>query len=816
MFTTQINPTHDFTNARQVINYVNAFPGTGKTYAFIHNVALPHVRNRHNSILVYAAPTAALLSEVEQELIANGLTNKQVYTITSETTKKRVADTLQTALIGRRATPQQQKIDPLPDGCIVLTTHECIARFPYDAPGRNRVSLVYDEARACLQENYALNMPDAVFQFLTEPRPYPVLDEEGEPTGRYQKRRCIRQTEVEAVETPDSKQSFSLSIWKWNHACPMPDNAALTSMVPVTKQQAKRVAALTEFLNNVQASGLDMYVSIKRDAKKAEYRISNVLSPARMFRGFGSVLILSAMFESSQMFRFLSSPAEDTTYPPVLRDITKEYVSRKRVNKLLQRMRNVYITYALDLGNRTISKGDLFYGLAVPGLDKDAVTELNREWSAIHGGRRPREYFSEFDRYDGAPRAGTIEEDNSAQEAFMARLVQAGATGSVLQHLTETALRLQRAFFKEHGLKRETLPVIVNPSYREDFAARNAVTPTWTAHGLDKINLRTVEYPAPKSGALIEQVPVVSHGQNKWGGLHSIAFLASMKYNNEECAILQHTIPEYDPAIDRTFDYALQGLWRANVRRVTDKPVLLIVPDRYLAERLQARFHALAKEFLGDDYARVVEDDELQAESHSPVLPILAPHRLIQGYEEPTILLYAPNDKESMRRRDQNRKASVRGIALAGARAAYRRSPDGTRYSALSVAITRARKAGKDTTAMEAERASLQTFAQWKRTPDGLAALEGIRNENRSQRSTRDKLLTVLNTPEFWAPSRSERLVYCLAALHAGIKREEVTAYPTEGGTIPRKNWNDNKTWMLNAKPDAYILARAKTLGIKF
>ena len=108
------------------------------------------------------------------------------------------------------------------------------------------------------------------------------------------------------------------------------------------------------------------------------------------------------------------------------------------------------------------------------------------------------------------------------------------------------------------------------------------------------------------------------------------------------------------------------------------------------------------------------------------------------------------------------------------------------------------------------------SFAQWKKSPEGVKAEKSLLSKNtKSYRSTESKLLHVLNNPQFWSDSRSERLPYIKAIYHAGLQRTSVTAYPSNTGRIPQKNWTE-QPWTGDASPEQFILARAKKLGIRF
>lgn len=686
----------------QIINYVNAIPGSGKTYTFDHTIALPHVKNRHNSLLVYAAPTDRLLDERMHSLIDLGIDPKKIVRISSKHTINGVVQDFKDAVLGRKATKTDKGKKAEPNGNIVLCTHECIARLPENRTGRNRVTLVYDEARACLQDTYALNLPENVYDYLTTPRDHDIAGEK--VRVRMIARRAVYEKSVDDEEE-------SVFIWKWsNYGIPLPTIDELSTMLPKNSKQKDRAQNILDFLTNIHSSSLDVYVSIERKKATCEYVVSNVFSPSRMFRGFAKVLILSAFFESSQMYHFLSRSNQIDPEAVELQDLTKSLLDRKRIARLLRRMRRVRLSYVYDLENRTLTKTEMQQAIVVASkLSKETIQKVNLAWHNIYQ-RKPEAYRTVY--HSMSEERARFVSDEAREPAFkLLRYLdhKFGLRGSVIRDMATTSIKLQQAFMKRVGLPPEPLLVGINPrfnSYREGEGK------IWEAENLDQFNnpgYRVFEYQGVDR---LTQLPIAAHGLNRYKHMHSCAFLASMKYNLREQTFLKRAVSKYDPAVDRTLDYALQLLWRCNVRVASQDPVLLIVTDRLMAELLQERFRALAKDWLGGE------------EESDDILRLVSPEVLIPDYTMPTLLRYNLDSSESIKRRNERRKTSVKGQEDSALRKAFASCANGKAYSRLTMNISYNRKTGKPVDDLVAARGKLQTFAQWKKSPEGVSAYE--------------------------------------------------------------------------------------------
>nr|WP_232458361.1 DEAD/DEAH box helicase family protein [Burkholderia ubonensis] len=706
----------------RVLGYANGLMGSGKTYIFINEIALPHYRNQHNSVAVYCAPSEPLIEQVEKDALAAGIPPTHLFCVLAKHCKGRVADRFRDHLIGS----SRRDIKRVPDGSIILITHECLARSEFDMSGKERAVLIYDEARACLQDNYHLRIPEEVYEYLTEPRIHPVPIDIQQDT---------QATEViammitpECIEKPitddDGNIKESIEIWRWGHRWIDPPTIdEIYSLLPSNMSDRNdRAKAIVDFLESVYSSSLDVFVSVytkKGKDNKIEYIVNNVLSPARMFRKFAKVLILSAFFETSQMFHFLHPTKQfDTRTPRIAVDVTQKYLKEARMKKLFMRLFDTTISYIFDLKGNSLTKTSMQHSIVLEGwLSDEEREEWNKKWHAALGDR-PESYRTIFNEFKTLGRRATHSHDNERAAAFEV-MQNLGSKyhlhGSVIRYMTRNAIALQQTFLQQNNMPCETLPIAITPRF--NHGAHRKETTLWDDERLDDFNLDR-EFDLPDNREVLTKLPIAAHGMNEWAHLHSAAFLASMKYNIYEKKFLNRIIPLYDPDIDRTLDYAFQILWRCAVRdaNADGDPCILIVTDREVAERLRARLIEMAKEFID-------LNDEMTREKF---LRITSPQKLLKNFAPPSLLAYSESEDSRKERNKQYNKNKRKALPTSSLNRAlkkfYDQTPDGKAYNSLSVRISKNRAKGVDPVRLLSERARLMTLAQWKKSEEGLAA----------------------------------------------------------------------------------------------
>ncbi|AJY07569.1 hypothetical protein SB768_08020 [Burkholderia sp. SIMBA_043] len=677
---------------REPLYFVNGICGVGKTFRFL-DIAQEHVDNAHPCVLVYAAPSRKLLDQVQADLLARGVDETKIMNI-DPIKGVPISQVFQAALMGSK----KLGIEAVANGTVLLCTHECIARASSDlGRAKDRVSLVYDEARACLERNYKMVLPREVYAHLLAER-WMLTS-----TGRKVKTTLMEMTKTYSVSDQDYT---SIMTWNTIGGLPVPTVAEIEALIPESTTRHKRATDIVEFLEYVRSSSVDVYVSVKTDKTGENYQIAKVFNPIRMFAGYTQVLILSAFFESSQMFHFLNDEGRDEFRP--LKDITSKYVDAARFKKLMERLQHVKVTYVFDLNGSSLTKTAMTSGIVVKHDRKASKRQLqatNAEWSRLHSGRAPT-YRSAFETAMSG--RNSIKRKGSEEvEKLLTGIKPNVLETSVIRYMVSESLKLytewarQENFGRPGRVKVKRLCVGVNAKYKLDN--QSEASKVWEAEEL------ATHFPGK-----LRKLPMVAHGLNKWKHYNGAAFLATMQYGPEDKEFLKRVAPGYSSDVDRTLDYALQVLFRIAARDADSKePCLFIVTDRRIAEELSARFQAIAK--------------SLGVKLPGRVLGIYEPLILNSKCDKAVVLQYEyRRTAEEERKHNAARAKSPKGKLEAALKKVWLQTPGGKRHNALTVQISRLKKAGSKFWKEFNERSTIPTYAEWKRTPAGVKAAKKL------------------------------------------------------------------------------------------
>lgn len=775
-------------NTTNAIHYVNAFPGSGKTHRFVHDIAIPHILNisKTSSILVYAAPSMKLLREVElairDELVKLGILHPgqvcgdYLQKVSSEG-QGLVANQLADILLGNKLGKDVRRAARY--GTVVLCSHECIAKLSLDTPGRERVVLVYDEARACLQDSItSINISTELLEYLTEPQGNNILP----------------------LITTSGTHLESLSYWTWaDYTNPLPTVDDIEAKVPTASKTV--ITKIVKILEYVRNASLDVYVSLKYNPKiknsKPKYSAFCILNPRRMFQHYARVLVLSANFKSTQMYHFLHyyKGQINTDQETTMVNLTSAYIDIDRMYALANRLQKTKITYILDFGAKeTLTKTQLNKGMVVYD-NTISETEINKKWKKLNTGETYRQALS----YRNQSRYGSMmasRKNRDAINAFFDSLnitledgTIAQGVGQVVPFMALHAAYLYKNFLSIHDLNWTTLPCAINKTY--DTNKHNSI---WKQEMLDDIyNLQPEDYllpELPNEGPPLTELSLVSHGLNAYQSMHGAAFLGTMKYHPEEYSILKSLVPKYDSKVARTIDYMIQCLWRCSVRDINvDTPVLLIVTDKHLAFELQDSFRKLLPKRL-----------------RLGSLDIITPSELLEGYEPPMVITYSdPDSIDDTPKRRKEYWASSKGKRTAKLQDRWKKESG---YGSLSVQISKAKKQGNTELVEQLveRRKKCITFAEWR-----LNQYTMVKLENRERQL--EKVYTVLQ-PQLWdSLARTTRLGLLAALHHLGLTIEEVSnSYKRKD---LKKDWPKVDKWTSD-DPVAYILKVAKSQGVLY
>lgn len=643
MYTPNPEPSDSITE----IHYVNSYPGAGKTYKALRIAATTLNTAAHSDhVLVYAAPTDLLLQQFYDDLAKTVKTvrhmqNVHIISSKSSTTssKTTVAQRFSGLLNSMRT--GSTGIKKIPNGSVILCTHACIGSIPTNMPGKNRVSMIFDEARQCVQKEFKVTVPLRVMDTI--------------------KNDCIY--------IHDAVTSTSVARWSWVPDA-KPFNEAQVKELWGKTPAKKTLDRFMSFLEHIRNGAMHVWVSRDEHTIDAEeVGVNVILSPERLFYGYGRVLILSAFFEHSQMYHLLKRKEVDMNTKVgrdrylilerqdrvKLHNVTDQLIDSKRVTKIKEgRLSKAVMTYVFE--NESLSKYHIQRGIVIPQTKHRKIKKYNQRYHELfcqekNGVKVPETYRRMFELMnhdrsffepDVLPRLELIES-------------MAPIKLSVVQYLVAASSKIQRYWLDANAMPHEAMLLCINA--KEHSKSHQSL---YVQERIDEL--------LNKKRERVIRVPVMSQGLNEWSSHHTAAFLATVKLSAQQIKFLKQIIPGYDPDLDRTVDQCIQFIFRSSIRKAESASrCLLIVSDRKLAESVNKT--------LG-----------------SP-LEIIAPEKLVDTWTPYGIAVYSgveDSESKSVRNREYRSSESGRAVRKEHDR---KRATDEQRkaYVRLSVAITRTR-----------------------------------------------------------------------------------------------------------------------------
>lgn len=557
------------------VYYLNAFPGAGKTYR-----ALTYAKETLSSVeisyvLVYAAPTLALLEQFKtdlEKLMGRRLTEDDLRIVESKRGKPPVAHQLRVHLNGGRLGIKQH--ERLRDGGVILCTHDCLMLTELRMPGKERVSLIFDEARQCVHPTLRVLAP------------VNLIDD-------------LRNSYVTVAEQPVTMRGVPLARWAWREGRTLTESQLRDMWERYRKPTTGQVENLHTVLEHVRNGTLHVWVAFNEEQTKNELshiHVQALLSPARLFYGWGKVLIMSAFFKNSQMYhllkhyecdmntrqgrlKHLAQSPEDSTY---MIDATADLQYRDRISLIEeQRLRNTTMTYILH--DQSLTKTMIKTGVVVPRVTPAQVSSWSAEFQRLFALENNPKGISlgTFRGFQNDLRsAGDLIPEAIPRAEFFASMKPLDY--SVVQYMSLAAIKLQRAWLSQQRIKREPLLMCINTT---DYGSADNDSRTraelWDQENLDDL------LNGKASRAI--RVPVRCQGLNAWKHLRTAAFLATLKMTREQVAFFGALMPDYNADLDRTVEQCIQFVFRSNVRDANSKErCLFIVSDKKLADQVNS------------------------------------------------------------------------------------------------------------------------------------------------------------------------------------------------------------------------------------
>jgi hypothetical protein len=651
-----------------VVRYASVLPGTGKTLWAIKQL-IQRVQGK-SGITFYVAPTHQLLREVhtvlERELTPQQMKN-QVKLILSGT-GDRTGNQIRTALDGtsdQYGLPTQQ----MKSGSVFLITHATfVSNLPhgYDQDGnpkferRAEISVIFDEARKCNVSKYDFKMPFSLANAINTR----FLD-----------------------FTPSTPESYSRLRPRKKL-----DTAEFDALFGDNKGLRKLRERLLNLLQTVDDESVHLYgkISIRDDEEDDDelmtIRMQVLLVPYQIFFGWKECTLLSAFFENSQMYHLLrtrdvSSRSSDESAKEfrqrlaratfegdhsyiMLKNATDEIVNPKRVQKVM-------IDSSVFSPKSDFDLSDFF----------STYRQLVLERKTETGGKLlPLRVASRYVE-SGFPDPQPIDKQIVKHLRKLPGLV---GDNTPLQWYVRCASYMSRKWQREKGYEILPVPVTVNVGDRG-------------------IQNREMRYFAteikPMFGAKVRELPMQSHGLNRFLRHPTIAFLATLNAAPEVKELFAQLCPLYNADLDHTLDQCIQSLTRCAIRdtRSTVEP-LLIVTEKKLAMKVRAQLGMLPKLVPPSHFGIPLKDVTYHLVDED------AKARQRKRRERPSVRIKerAYKDRVDVRARNMARDAYYKQHSEI-----YRK------YKSLSAALARARRENSERVPkLEADFEAIKT--QWK------------------------------------------------------------------------------------------------------
>lgn len=511
------------------VEFLDTFPGVGKTTEAIRLM----VADR-KSIHFYVAPTHTLCDQTKDRLLADGIPQELVVKIGKKNVQQKNGTTRLIVSVLDGGGTHSSTSSPCLPGTILVMTHQAFLQLP-DLDRGSEIRVFFDEARKFILDDGTIRFANAEFRkafstFLVE-FSVPVED-----------------TEFRKVAIPKG--------------CKPP--AYLLSGDTTSDGQLTMHRHVKRFLASARNPKLDLYVK-EQTTGDNKVSVHRVVVPSRAFRGFKSVLLLSAYFKDSQMYHLLN---EDS-------DVILESIFRRRpklAERILETEKRMQLRFRdvtlipLMSEPKKISMDRIRSDMAIPrdkiveicnladtlGITLTGIQDATDQTGLTSGGTRKlrpnyAEFYAAVERSGGGPRLLTW----------------------CLEMASDVVSKIKGA----NRLCGNPL-LVVNKK----------------GHSLAQAE--PFELPLGP----FEMIPPASHGLNKYRECNVIAYLSANNPTPEMCKLFNALLPRYEPDKDHAADSCVQAVTRLSVRESTSSDkVYVILPDMGLAKLVEEKFNNVCR-----------------------------------------------------------------------------------------------------------------------------------------------------------------------------------------------------------------------------
>lgn len=633
-----------------IINYIDLNPGLGKTHWAIEKIKLFLDSFESDGVMIYVAPTLALLKEVHQSLINYGYTGDNIKLITSDTTKNVLTEFPKmlrgyTSYLEVRTQYYKENkdvdsdmfyidwvnhaafnnaSDGIEDGDVLLITHEVFWRSNLGSidnpiPNRDKMTVILDETRECFLDSLTVYA-----------------------NGEGLLERCLKYFGIK-----DKKRFSEIPIELLEGR-----NLAIALPEVYDKLAVRGVQKLNDI---IARSGSSVFVKISTkntEDDKVNLVINFIQIPFRTLDGWKSVTIIASFYTQSQLYHIIeaSEVFKDSITVPVFKqvNISDRVRCEDRIEAIRARYKATDIVYVFDTPisingyvegilsykPKSMSQDtyearlDSFfteYASIFPFKDKKSLTRssVKRVYTMIKESYYKLVKTEVSDNGDGGYE---ITSDFTRLFKLRDKLGMLASELFCAQHPFEygcyTAYSIAKKWLKD------------NPASNKRFTQKDTRKPILLC--INKKNFLSSD----STKELIDDVPekVVkgcdplvgdSRGLNSYLFYNVMLFLASVRPSPAMVEWFSNYCPKYDADVDRTLGFCIQTIMRCSLRNPKAKErVLLVLPDRQLAEQVCERFENLptihTPEEFGYNPVSIITsrsfEREYDAESHKEAM----------------------------------------------------------------------------------------------------------------------------------------------------------------------------------------------------
>ncbi|WP_143136575.1 hypothetical protein [Burkholderia ubonensis] len=513
------------------ISFVAAPPGARKTTAALNYIA-DHIKRGFNGeqagFVFYVVPTVKLMQQSQHnlsKLITADQYKDHVRSVSSGGLKSRaVSDRIHAVLDGKALNGMSAL--PFVEGSVIFMTHQGFLGLK-DHGLFSRTTVIFDESRKWVSTVKRLKLPkgaDALFDGLFEQEKF-------------------KDSEFSIIRPKDIAPNQRATL--------------------ITNDASGEAYAELSSMHKALTKRCDGHERVQLFALKAEssdsLRVTSIEMPSNPFRGFQDVIILSADFETSQMYHLMRY---EKIQP---KNITEKFMNQwlggtyhQCLQSIEERHSNVTILPLID-SKRMPSKSQHDKGILIK---RSNLVDLKEKMEGLDANTPILHAVVEYERKNGKVDYLL----NSQGIALRTALLEYKAEFDIIQWMLDRSIEESAKWWNKHGKPANGVAMLNNDATQRGYCANPS--------SFDTLSIGEIE------------------GRNEFSKSNVVCFLASINPDPIVSRLLNTMLGStgYDADEDYVVDKCIQGIGRGNVRdHQCHAEMLAIVPTIGLAERLKER-----------------------------------------------------------------------------------------------------------------------------------------------------------------------------------------------------------------------------------